>query len=40
VLPKDMAHEQAATLTIAPDYPAKSPKLFYANVRVTKGAEE
>jgi hypothetical protein len=40
VLPKDVAHEQAATLTIAPNYPPKSPNLFYANVRVTKGAQE
>ena len=39
VLPKDRARVQDAALTITPDYPPNSPKLFYANVRVTKGVQ-
>jgi hypothetical protein len=37
VQPKQTARATAATLTIQPDFPKDSPKLFYANVRVTGG---
>jgi hypothetical protein len=37
VLPKDVKKLHNSTLTIAPDFPATSPKLFYATARVIGG---
>ena len=38
VEPADRNQLRAATLTIKPDYPEKTPRLYYASVRVTNAA--
>ncbi len=39
VEPQDRKQLRAATLTIKPDYPEKTPKLYYASARVTNAPE-